>query len=102
MEVLKVTSKNFEEEVLQTQKPVIVDFYADWCGPCRMLAPIMQEIASENDEIKVVKINVDEAQDIAEKYGIMSIPTSVIIKNGQEVNRTVGYVGKETILNMIK
>jgi len=102
MEVLKVTSKNFEEEVLQSEKTVLVDFYADWCGPCRMLAPIMQEIASENNDIKVVKVNIDESQDLAEKYDVMSIPTTVVIKNGQEIDRTVGYVGKETILNMVK
>ena len=102
MEVLKVTNQNFEEEVLQSQKPVLVDFYADWCGPCKMLAPIIQEIANENENIKVVKVNIDEAQDLAEKYDVMSIPTTVAIKNGQEIDRTVGYVGKETILNMIK
>jgi len=102
MEVLKVTSQSFEKEVLQSEKPVLVDFYADWCGPCKMLAPIMQEIANENENIKVVKVNIDEAQDLAEKYDVMSIPTTVVIKNGQEINRTVGYVGKETILNMVK
>lgn len=102
VEVLKVTSQNFEKEVLQSEKPVLVDFYADWCGPCKMLAPIIEEIANENEDIKVVKINVDGAQDIAVKYDVMSIPTTVVIKNGQEVDRTVGYVGKETILNMIK
>lgn len=102
VEVLKVTSKNFEEEVLQSKQTVIVDFYADWCGPCRMLAPIMEEIASENKDIKVVKVNIDEAQNLAVKYDVMSIPTTVVIKNGVEVNRTVGLVGKETILNMVK
>ena len=102
VEVLKITSQNFEKEVLQSEKPVLVDFYADWCGPCKMLAPIIEEIANENEDIKVVKVNVDEAQDIAVKYDVMSIPTTVVIKNGQEVDRTVGYVGKETILNMVK
>lgn len=102
VEVLKVTSKNFEEEVLQSEKTVLVDFYADWCGPCKMLAPIMEEIANENEDIKVVKVNVDEAQDLAVKYDVMSIPTSVVIKNGQEVDRMVGLTGKETILNMVK
>ena len=102
VEVLKVTSESFEKEVLQSEKTVLVDFYADWCGPCKMLAPIIQEIANENENIKVVKVNIDEAQDLAEKYDVMSIPTTVVIKNGQEVDRTVGYVGKETILNMVK
>ena len=102
VEVLKVTSQNFEKEVLQSEKPVLIDFYADWCGPCKMLAPIIEEIANENEDIKVVKVNIDEAQDLAEKYDVMSIPTTVVIKNGQEVDRTVGYVGKETILNMVK
>lgn len=102
VEVLKVTSKNFEEEVLQSEKTVLVDFYADWCGPCKMLAPIMEEIANENEDIKVVKVNVDEAQDLAVKYDVMSIPTSVVIKNGQEVDRMVGLTGKEAILNMVK
>ena len=102
VEVLKVTSKNFEEEVLQSEKTVLVDFYADWCGPCKMLAPVMEEIANENEDIKVVKVNVDEAQDLAVKYDVMSIPTSVVIKNGQEVDRIVGLTGKETILNMVK
>ena len=102
MEVLKVTSESFEKEVLQSEKTVLVDFYADWCGPCKMLAPIIQEIANENENIKVVKVNIDQAQDLAEKYDVMSIPTTVVIKNGQEIDRTVGYVGKETILNMVK
>ena len=102
VEVLKVTSQNFEKEVLQSEKPVLIDFYADWCGPCKMLAPIIEEIANENEDIKVVKVNIDEAQDLAVKYDVMSIPTTVVIKNGQEVDRTVGYVGKETILNMVK
>ena len=102
VEVLKVTSENFEKEVLQSEKTVLVDFYADWCGPCKMLAPIIQEIANENENIKVVKVNIDQAQDLAEKYDVMSIPTTVVIKNGKEIDRTVGYVGKETILNMIK
>ena len=102
VEVLKVTSKNFEEEVLQSEKTVLVDFYADWCGPCKMLAPVIEEIANENEDIKVVKVNVDEEQELAVKYDVMSIPTSVVIKNGQEVDRIVGLTGKETILNMVK
>ncbi len=102
MSVLEVTSNNFEEEVLKSEKPVLVDFYAIWCGPCKMLAPIVEQIATENDAIKVCRINIDENQDLAVQYGIMSIPTLVVIKNGEEVNRTVGVIGKEEILEILK
>ena len=102
MEVLKVTSNNFEEEVIKCEKTVLVDFYADWCGPCKMLSPIIDEIAKENPDIKVVKVNVDDAQDLAMKYQVMSIPTLVIIKNGQQINKSVGLRDKEEIINMIK
>ena len=102
MNVIKVNDNNFEEEVLKSNIPVLVDFYADWCGPCKMLSPTVDEVASENDDIKVVKINVDESQEVAIKYQIMSIPTLVVIKNGKEVNRSVGVIDKEEILSMIK
>lgn len=102
MSVLDVTSENFEKEVLQSEKPVLVDFYADWCGPCKMLSPIVDQIATENDNIKVCRINIDDEQDLAIQYGIMSIPTLVIIKNGEEANRSVGVVGKSEILEMLK
>ena len=82
MEIIKVNSQNFEEEVIKSEKPVLIDFYADWCGPCKMLSPIIDEIAEENYEIKVVKVNVDDSQDLAMKYQVMSIPTLVVIKNG--------------------
>ena len=102
MGILKVTSSNFESEVLKSEKPVVVDFYADWCGPCKMLSPIVETVAKENEDIKVVKVNVDDAQDLAIKYNIMSIPTLVAFKNGEEVNRTVGLVDKTQIINMLK
>lgn len=102
MKTLKIKSEDFKKEVLESEKKVLVDFYAEWCGPCKMLAPIIDEIAEENENIKVVKINVDEAQELAEKYDVMSIPTVLVIKNGQEIERNVGYVEKETILNMLK
>ena len=102
MEILKVTSENFEEEVLKSEKTVLIDFYADWCGPCKMLAPIIEDIAKENEEIKVVKVNVDDAQDLAVEYQIMSIPTIVIIKEGQETNRNIGIASKTDIMNMVK
>ena len=102
MEILKVTSENFESEVLQSDKPVLIDFYADWCGPCKMLSPIVDEVAEENTDIKVVKINVDNAQDLAMKYQVMSIPTLVVIKDGREVNRSVGLIDKTDIISLIK
>ena len=102
MKVVKVTDENFEQEVLKSNIPVLIDFYADWCGPCKMLSPTVDEVAAENDDIKVVKINVDESQNTAIKYQVMSIPTLVVIKGGNEVNRSVGVVDKEEILNMIK
>ncbi len=102
MSVLEVTSNEFEEEILKSEKPVLVDFYADWCGPCKMLAPIVEQVATENNDVKVCRINVDEAQDLAVEYGIMSIPTLVVIKNGKEANRAVGVLGKDEILEMLK
>lgn len=102
MEILKVTSENFESEVLQSDKPVLIDFYADWCGPCKMLSPIVDEVAEENTDIKVVKINVDNAQDLAMKYQVMSIPTLVVIKDGKEVNRSVGLIDKTDVISLIK
>lgn len=102
MEVLKVTSENFEKEVLQSDKPVLIDFYADWCGPCKMLSPIVDEVAEENTDIKVVKINVDNAQDLAMKYQVMSIPTLVVIREGREVNRSVGLIDKSEVVSLIK
>ena len=102
MEILKVTSENFESEVLQSDKPVLIDFYADWCGPCKMLSPIVDEVAEENTDIKVVKINVDNAQDLAMKYQVMSIPTLVVIKDGKEVNRSVGLIDKSEVVSLIK
>ena len=101
MNVTVVNNENFEKEVLQEDKPVLIDFYADWCGPCKMLSPVVEEIANENENIKVVKLNVDEAQDLAIQYGVMSIPTLVVIKNGEETNRNVGVISKEEILQLI-
>ncbi len=101
MKVEKISSKEFQIEVLQAREPVLVDFYADWCGPCKMLSPIVDEVAQENDDIKVVKVNVDESSDIALDYKVMSIPTLVVIKNGQEVARSVGLVDKSEIKNIL-
>ena len=102
MNIMKVTDENFEQEVLNSNIPVLVDFYADWCGPCKMLSPIVDEVANENDDIKVVKVNVDESQNTAIKYQVMSIPTLVVIKNGNEVNRSVGLIDKQEVLNLVK
>lgn len=102
MEIMKVTSANFEEEVLNSDKTVLIDFYADWCGPCKMFSPIVEAVAEENEDIKVVKIDVDNAQDLAMKYQVMSIPTTVVIKDGKEVNRVVGMVSKSDLIEMVK
>ena len=102
MEVLRVNSENFEEEVLKSQKPVLVDFYAEWCGPCKMLSPIVDQVAQENEDIKVVKVNIDESQDLAMKYQVMTIPTLVVIKEGKEINRSIGLIDKNQVVNMIK
>ena len=99
MRIEKITNDNFKTEVLQSEMSVLVDFYADWCGPCKMLAPIVDEIAQENDDI--VKVNVDENPNIALDYKVMSIPTLVVIKGGKEVSRSVGVVDKKEILEML-
>lgn len=101
MSVLKITSENFEKEVLNSDKTTIIDFYADWCGPCKMMSPVIDEIAEENDSVKVGKLNVDEAQDIAVKYNVMSIPTIIVFKNGKEDKRFVGVTSKGNILNAL-
>ena len=101
MRIEKITNDNFKTEVLQSEMSVLVDFYADWCGPCKMLAPIVDEIAQENDDIKVAKVNVDENPNIALDYKVMSITTLVVIKNGQEVARSIGVIDKSEIKNML-
>jgi thioredoxin 1 len=95
------TTKNFEEEVLNSKLPVLIDFMADWCGPCKMMAPVVDQIAEENDDIKVGKINVDDEQDLAAKYGVMSIPTIGFFKGGDIVDKSVGAKPKSELLKMI-
>lgn len=102
MNIIELTAQNFEEEVLKSKKTVLIDFYADWCGPCKMMAPIIEKIASEQTEVKVGKINIDNEERLAIKYGVMSIPTFIVIKNGEEVNRIVGYVDKSVLEEAIK
>jgi len=94
-----LNSEEFKKEVLESKEYVYVDFYADWCGPCRMLSPIMDEI--ENDH-KVYKVNVDEEEELAQEYGVMSIPCVILFKDGKEVTRSIGLKSKDEILNMIK
>lgn len=101
MEVIELTGENFEAEVLRADRLVIVDFWASWCTPCRMLAPILEEIAAEHPDIKVCKINVDEAQDIAEKYGVMSLPILIFFENGEAVDESIGLVSKEQIISLL-
>lgn len=100
MSVLKITEQNFENEVLKSNIPVIVDFYADWCGPCKMMSPIIDSIAEElGDKIKIGKINTDENINLAGQYGVMSIPTILVIKNGEVAKSFIGVTDKETIIS---
>ena len=98
MSVKKLNNSNFENEVLANSGTVLVDFYADWCGPCKMMSPVIDEIAEERADITVGKLNVDDSPDIAAKYNVMSIPTLITFKDGKEVARTVGFNPKEKIL----
>lgn len=100
MAIIHVEEKDFEKE-LQSDKIVLVDFYADWCGPCRMLTPILEELDSDRSDTKIVKINVDEAPNLAAKFGVMSIPTLAIFKNGKLVTKEVGLRSKDQIMEMI-
>ena len=101
MSVLKISKDNFQNEVINSESTVLLDFYADWCGPCRMVSPIVDEIAEERADIKVGKINVDEESELAERFGIFSIPALVVIKDGKIVNQSVGASPKAQILAML-
>ena len=102
MAEIKITNENFEEEVLKSEIPVLVDFWAAWCGPCRMLAPAVAQIAEESDgKIKVGKVNVDEQPELAQRFGIMSIPTVLVFKDGKKVNQSIGLVPKDKLLALI-
>ena len=102
MSVIKVSVDNFEEVVLKSDKAVLVDFYADWCGPCKMIAPTIEEIANEHPEYLICKVNVDEALPLAIKYGVESIPNLVAIKNGEMTGRIIGMRPKEAIVELLK
>jgi len=101
MAELKITKSNFKSEVLDSDKPVLVDFWASWCGPCRMLGPVISEIAEERSDIKVGKVNVDEEQDLATEFGVMSIPFVAVFKEGKIVKSSVGFQPKEDILALL-
>ena len=101
MAVVKVNLENFENEVLKSEKPVLLDFWASWCGPCRELGPIVDALGEELTEVKVAKVNVDEERELAKKYKIFSIPTLLVIKDGQPVNKSVGVRSREEILAML-
>lgn len=101
MSVIHVNQNNFREEVIKSDRPVLLDFWAPWCGPCRMVSPLMEEIARERPDIKVVKVNIDEEQELAGQFQVMSIPTLMVIKNGRIANRTVGARPKEQLLAML-
>ena len=101
MSALKITGLNFEQEVMHSDKPVLLDFYADWCGPCRMVGPIIEQIAAERSDVKVGKINVDDQPELAARFGAMSIPTLVVIRDGKVANKTMGAKPKAQILAML-
>ena len=101
MAELKITKSNFQSEVLDSEKPVLVDFWAPWCGPCKMIAPIISEITEERSDIKVGKVNVDEEADLANEMGIMSIPFLAVFKNGQLVKSSVGFQSKESVEELL-
>ena len=101
MAALNINKENFQSEVMNSDKPVLLDFWAPWCGPCKMVLPLVEEIAGERSDIKVGKVNVDEQMELARQYRVLSIPTLVVIKDGKVVNRAMGAMPKEEILGLI-
>ena len=98
--VIHLEKENFDDLIKEGK--VVVDFYADWCGPCKMLAPVIEEVAKENESIKFVKVNVDEHEDLSQKYGVMSIPTLIMMENGKEVKKQIGFLPKEVLEEWLK
>ena len=101
MSAIQVTKENFQEIVVNADRKVLLDFWAPWCGPCRMVLPIVEEIAGAREDIVVGKVNVDEQPELAERYGVMTIPTLIVFENGEELQRSVGAKNKRAILNMV-
>ena len=101
MAITVLTSENFENEVIKSEKPVLIDFWASWCGPCKMLSPIVDEIAEEQDDVKICKVNVDDEAELAKKFGVMSIPTLVLMVNGEVKATSVGFKPKKDVLAFI-
>lgn len=102
MSAININKSNFQNEVMNSDKPVLLDFWAPWCGPCRMVVPIVEEIAEERSDIRVGKVNVDEQPELASQFGVMSIPTLVVMKNGRIVNQVMGARPKQAILGMLQ
>ncbi len=100
MSVVTITSDNFEKEVIQSSVPVLIDFWASWCGPCRMLSPVIEEIACEVKDKKICKVNVDEQPELARRFGVMSIPTLIVMKDGAIVNKSLGVQPKGSVMSM--
>ena len=99
--ITTVTKENFDHEVLMAKEPVLVDFWAAWCMPCKMLSPIVDQVASERSDVKVCKINIDDEGELAIRYGVMSIPTLIVFKNGEITNKSIGLISKEDILALL-
>ena len=101
MAAAKLTTENFEQEVLKSEVPVLIDFWAPWCGPCRMLSPVIEEISEEAEGFKVMSVNTDDEPELALRFGIRAIPTLIVVQNGQVVNQSVGVIPKDDILDMV-
>jgi len=101
MAIVNANKDNFKNEVLLSDKPVLLDFWAPWCGPCRMVGPVLEQISNERSDVKVVKVNIDEELELAREYGIMSIPTIMVVKDGKVVNQSLGAKPKNQILSML-
>lgn len=102
MAVVTLTKSNYEKEVSKSDKPVLIDFFAHWCGPCRIVSPVVDEIAEENEQFKICKVNVDDEPELSQQFGVMSIPTLAVVKNGEVVSTEVGVRSKQAIIDMLK